>query len=111
MKLLKKTLPIYCLLLMMTIGTAFSQSGWRTSRWYASAGESRTETTYKREWNAYQRCYQSVRYCRQLSWYQEWHAGYIYYWRYNASTGSYQWVSEWQQGNFWHCNWSGWYPC
>lgn len=89
----------------------FAQSGWNSERYYAYRGKQTTETTYDKVWNNYYGRYVSVRYCRKLNWYQEYHSGYIYYWRYNSNNGRYQWVSEWKEGSFWYCIWSNWYTC
>ncbi|NRB52547.1 MAG: hypothetical protein HRU41_33105 [Saprospiraceae bacterium] len=107
-----KTLALtFTFLMFLGIGTGFSQSGWSTSRWYAKEGRSSVQTSYQKQWNAYYGRYVSVRYCRKLNWYREWHAGYIYYWRYDNYYGRYQWAREWKEGYFWYCTWSGWYQC
>lgn len=106
MKTLKKAILTLALLFGLAIG-ASAQSRYNTGRYYAYQGQSTTQTSYQNEYNAYCNCYVTVRYCRQLNWYQEWHSGYIYYW--NSYTG--QWYSEWKQGTFWYCTWSGWYRC
>ncbi len=104
MKLLRNLL----LTVIFTVGLAIgaeAQSGWSTGNYYAYQGESRIDYTYNNEYNFYCNCYVTVRYCRQLNWYQEYHSGYVYVWGPNG------WYTQWQEGYFWYCTWTGWYVC
>lgn len=110
MKMKKWFFPLV-LLMFLGIGSTFGQSGWSTQRHYARRGESSIQTNYQTVWNPFYNRWVNVRTCRQLNWYQEYYAGYVYFWRYNNVYGNYQWVSEYQEGTFWYCTWSGWYNC
>lgn len=105
---MKRCLILLCLLLL--IFSTNAQSGYSTGNWYAYQGQSTIETTYKSVWNDFNG-WQNVRYCRQLNWYQEWHAGYVYYWQWDSFHGQYRWKRQWKEGNYWYCTWSDWYVC
>lgn len=111
---MKSTIQLLILtvfLCLNMINSATAQSGWSTSRHYASRGQAKIESTYRSVWNPQYGVYQNVRYCRKLQWYQEWYSGRVYYWQHNSYTGQYYWASKWEEGTFWYCNWSGWYVC
>lgn len=93
--------------LIMGITTSFSQSGYQTGRYYAYQGATTTQTDYRNVYNAWCNCWQTVKYCRQLSWYQEYREGYVYYWNYQTNS----WYYKYESGYFWYCTWSGWYMC
>lgn len=107
---IKKLLLLLSFSLFLGIAVQ-AQSSWQSGRYYASKGQTTTETTYKNQWNSYYGRYVNTRYCRQLNWYQEYHSGYVYYWQYDPYYNSYRWASEWKEGYFWYCTWSGWYAC
>ncbi len=90
---------------------SFAQNQWATGRFYGSRGQSLTENTYRTEYNPYTGLYFNSKYCRQLTWYQEYYSGYVYYWQYSPANGQYTWVNKWDQGSFWRCTWSAWYNC
>lgn len=106
MKLLKRLFITLTLSLLFTATTA-AQSGWNSGSFYAYQGQSITETAFQNEYSPFCNCYVTVRYCRQLNWYQEYHSGYIYLWNYNTG----QWYTEWKEGYYWYCTWSRWYAC
>ena len=103
MKALKKSLLVLIFALVSTVG--LSQSGWNTGKYYAYQGGTQTQYQYQNVWSNWCNCYQTVKYCRQLSWYKEYRSGYVYYW------GSNGWYSQYKEGYYWYCNWTGWYVC
>jgi hypothetical protein len=111
MKTLKKSILTILILFFFAISSTFAQSGWSSGNYYAYKGRSVIQTTYQNEWNSYYGRYVNVKYCQKLNWYQEYHSGYVNYWRYNSYYGRYQWVTEWKEGSFWYCTWSNWYTC
>jgi hypothetical protein len=111
MKTIKKTILLTALFGFLAVSTTFAQSGWNSSNYYAYRGQSSIQTSYQTEWNSYYGMYVNVKYCQKLKWYQEYHSGYVYYWQYDSYSGQYKWKSQWKEGNFWYCTWSGWYRC
>ncbi|MCB0550512.1 MAG: hypothetical protein KDD19_23285 [Phaeodactylibacter sp.] len=109
--IIRRVLIVFSLLLAVSLTPTDAQSSWQSGRYYASRGQTATQTTYRNEWNTYYGSYVNARYCRKLNWYQEYHSGYVYYWRYDPYYNSYRWASEWKEGYFWYCTWSNWYGC
>jgi|SRR6056297_2525583 len=103
MKALKRLLLVFSFTVISLI--SYSQSGWSTGRYYAYQGQSTTQYQYKTVYDYWCKCYKTVKYCRQLNWYQEYRSGYVYYW------GPSGWYSQYREGYFWYCTWSGWYSC
>jgi hypothetical protein len=89
---------------------SFAQE-WVTGRYYGYRGQTLIENTYRTEYNPYSGLYFNNKYCRQLTWYQEYYSGYVYFWQYSPAHGLYRWANNWQEGNFWRCTWSDWYSC
>jgi hypothetical protein len=88
----------------MFIG-AFAQQ-YMENRYYAQKGYTRTEYANRIEYDAYTGTYYRVRYCRTLTWYQNYYSGQVYY-----MDAAGRWYTRWQNGYFWYCVWSGWYIC
>ncbi len=103
MKIALSALPF--MLFFLIVNSSYAQSGWNTGNYYAYQGNSTTETYFQNEFDYYCNCTVTVRYCRQLTWYQEYRSGYVNLWGPNG------WYSEYQEGYAWYCTWSQWYRC
>jgi hypothetical protein len=98
----------FLLTLILTLGLTLSTfSQYVANQYYAVRGATRTEVTYRQEYNQYFGRMEAVKYCRQTYWEQRRYSGNVYY--YNQVYGT--WYTRWESGTFWYCYWSGWFRC
>lgn len=100
-----KRLIITIILSIFFTLTSFSQ--YSASQYYATQGEVQTQVTYRQEYNMRYNRFETVRYCRQTIWKQDYYTGDVYYYHNYYKT----WYTQRQSGYFWYFYWSDWYRC